>query len=77
VEPLAEALREAIFTTDGQRYQMGLNGRALVEKKYTWPAIADQMKRAYEWVLHSGGSCKTFSGVFAREESGVRFQESE
>lgn len=30
---------------------MGENGRRLVEAKYTWPAIAEQMKAAYEHVL--------------------------
>ena len=48
VEPLAEALKGALSLTDEERHQLGLNGRRLVEAKYTWPAIADQMKRAYE-----------------------------
>jgi glycosyltransferase involved in cell wall biosynthesis len=54
VEPLADALREAMSLTDEERHQLGLNGRRLVEAKYTWPAIADQMKRTYEWVLQGG-----------------------
>jgi len=54
VEPLVVALKEAMSLTDEDRYQLGLQGRALVEKKYTWPVIAEQMKRAYEWVLKGG-----------------------
>jgi hypothetical protein len=26
-------------------------GRALIESKYTWPRVADQMKSVYEWML--------------------------
>ena len=53
-EPLAEALREAMGLSDEERRAMGENGRKLVEAKYTWPAIAEQMKAAYEWVLNGG-----------------------
>jgi glycosyltransferase involved in cell wall biosynthesis len=54
VEPLAAALREAINLSDDERHAMGENGRRLVEAKYTWPAIAEQMKVAYEWILCGG-----------------------
>lgn len=54
VEPLVDALHEAIGLMDCERYQMGINGRALVESKYTWPAVALQMKASYEWLLHGG-----------------------
>ncbi len=54
VEPLAEALMEAMGLTDEERRVLGANGRRLVEMKYTWPAIASDMKRAYEWALHGG-----------------------
>jgi glycosyltransferase involved in cell wall biosynthesis len=53
-EPLAEALREAMGLTDEERRIMGENGQRLVAAKYTWPAIAEQMKQAYEWVLNGG-----------------------
>jgi len=53
-EPLAEALKEAMGLSDDERRAMGENGRRLVEAKYTWPAIAEQMKAAYAWVLHGG-----------------------
>jgi len=47
VNPLAEALREAMGLTDEERCQMGLRGRDLVESKYAWPAISEQIKVAY------------------------------
>ena len=54
VEPLAAALREAMVLSDEERRAMGANGGKLVEAKYTWPAIAEQMKAAYAWVLNGG-----------------------
>jgi len=53
-EPLAEALKEAMELSDEERRAMGENGRRLVEAKYTWPAIAEQMKAAYAWILDGG-----------------------
>jgi glycosyltransferase involved in cell wall biosynthesis len=49
--PLANALREAMALTDGERREMGERGRGLVESKYAWPRIAKQMKAVYEWML--------------------------
>lgn len=54
VEPLTEALREAMKLTDEKRQAMGENGRALVERKYMWGAIADRMKIAYDDTLRFG-----------------------
>lgn len=56
VEPLASALREAASLADADRYQMGMNGRRLVEAKYTWPAVAAEVKKAYEWKLKGRGA---------------------
>jgi glycosyltransferase involved in cell wall biosynthesis len=53
-EPLAEALNAAIMLTEHERHAMGLQGRLLVDTKYTWPAIAQQMHDAYAWLLHGG-----------------------
>jgi glycosyltransferase involved in cell wall biosynthesis len=47
VEPLTEALREAMSLTDEERWAMGENGRRLVEKKYRWEAVAEQMMELY------------------------------
>lgn len=55
VEPLVEALREAMGLSDEERRTMGENGRKLVESKYTWPVVAERMKKAYESVLSLKG----------------------
>jgi glycosyltransferase involved in cell wall biosynthesis len=54
VEPLANALREAMALSDGERSEMGARGRSLIERKYTWPSVAAQMKSVYEWMLGQG-----------------------
>lgn len=54
VEPLARALDEATKAGDAGRRVMGERGRALVEERFTWPRVAEQMKRVYEWVLGAG-----------------------
>lgn len=54
VEPLIQALREAMELSDAQRYEMGRHGRSLVAAKYMWPGIAQNMKSVYEWMLGRG-----------------------
>ncbi|MEI7946288.1 MAG: glycosyltransferase [bacterium] len=54
VEPLEEALKEAMSLRDEERHVMGENGRRLVEAKYMWPTIAANMKQAYGGLLESG-----------------------
>jgi glycosyltransferase involved in cell wall biosynthesis len=51
VEPLANALREALKLSDEERKQMGLNGRKLVEEKYSIDIVANKMIQLYEWIL--------------------------
>lgn len=51
VEPLVKALKEAMALSDDERQEMGRNGKRLVESKYTWNAVAQQMKQAYEKLL--------------------------
>jgi glycosyltransferase involved in cell wall biosynthesis len=48
VDPLVEALREAMTLTDEERRAMCENGRRLVEAKYQWPMIAKAMEKVYE-----------------------------
>lgn len=52
VESLVKALGEA-FKLDDELREMGLRGRALIEKKYTWPQIAQEMIKVYEWAAGS------------------------
>jgi len=50
VEELVPALEEMMALPDDARHELGLNGRALVEKKYTWTAVAEQMREVYRKV---------------------------
>lgn len=50
-EPLAQALREATSLTDDERQELGANGRQLIDAKYTWPSIGEQMRAAYEQTI--------------------------
>ncbi|HUI44629.1 MAG TPA: glycosyltransferase [Nitrospirota bacterium] len=54
VEPLAIALREAISLSDATRQAMGARGRILIEDRFSWPKVAQEMKSVYEWVLGDG-----------------------
>jgi glycosyltransferase involved in cell wall biosynthesis len=54
VEPLAEALREALAATDAQRREMGLRGRKLIEAHYTWCELARKMESVYRWLTAGG-----------------------
>lgn len=51
VEPLIDALQAAMALSDAQRTEMGQRGRKLVEAKYSWPAVAEQMAAVYRWLL--------------------------
>jgi glycosyltransferase involved in cell wall biosynthesis len=51
VEPLVTALKEATALSREQLREMGARGRKLVEEKYSWPQIAQQMLEVYEWAL--------------------------
>jgi glycosyltransferase involved in cell wall biosynthesis len=54
MDALAGALREAFSISDAERAEMGERGRRLIESKYTWPRVAEQMKLVYEWMLSQG-----------------------
>lgn len=47
VNPLVMALNEAMSLDDTQRHEMGERGRRLVEMKYTWSAVVDEMIKGY------------------------------
>jgi glycosyltransferase involved in cell wall biosynthesis len=55
VEPtqdsIAEGLDGLLGMDDHGRVAMGRAGRDLVERKYSWASVAQQMIRVYEWVL--------------------------
>lgn len=53
VEPLVNALKEAMSLSDEERSAMGARGRKLVEEKYTWKAVVKAMVKGYEEILNS------------------------
>lgn len=53
VDPLMQALREAMDLSDDERRAMGVRGRAYV-RRYDWGDIARQTMDVYRWVLGKG-----------------------
>jgi glycosyltransferase involved in cell wall biosynthesis len=51
---LTSALREAMNLSDAARRKMGENARRLIQGKYTWDKIAEEMIAVYRWMLHGG-----------------------
>lgn len=51
VQPLRQALLEAMSLTDAARKAMGVRGREYVAR-YDWKNIAQQTLEVYRWVLH-------------------------
>ncbi len=64
VDPEPEAIRDALATalrqSDATRSAMGRRGREFVESTYTWRAVGQRMRRAYEWLLGAGASRPSF-----------------
>ena len=54
VDALTETLRAAVSLTDHERHEMGRRGRTLVEKRYQWHTVAQDMLSVYEWLLGNG-----------------------
>jgi glycosyltransferase involved in cell wall biosynthesis len=52
VEPLKKALEAAMQTKESELSLMGLNGRKLIEDKYSMGAVAAQMIQLYDWILN-------------------------
>jgi glycosyltransferase involved in cell wall biosynthesis len=55
-DPLAltKALDKAMQLSPQQRRAMGLKGRELVESKYSWTSVGQQMAAVYQWILAGG-----------------------
>ncbi|MDB4259903.1 glycosyltransferase, partial [Akkermansiaceae bacterium] len=51
VESIATGLSEFFQASASDLQALGDNGRALVERQFTWDQVAAQMKQVYEWVL--------------------------
>lgn len=50
-EALAEQFRAFCALSDEARKAIGMNGRALVERAFTWPGVAARMMQVYEWLV--------------------------
>jgi glycosyltransferase involved in cell wall biosynthesis len=51
VEPLVQALTEAVSLPPKELERMGRRGRRLIEVKYRWESIGRKMGEVYEWML--------------------------
>lgn len=54
--PLADAMRVLLKSTEGELEQMGRNGRKLIESKYSAEAMARSMRGVYERVVRNNSS---------------------
>lgn len=54
IKSLADALKDAFSMPTHVLRDKGLKGRALIEKKYQWPAIARDMNAFYLWLRFRG-----------------------
>jgi poly(glycerol-phosphate) alpha-glucosyltransferase len=51
---IAAGLQQMLVLGDAERVRMGAAGRRLVEERFAWARIADEMASVYEWVLCPG-----------------------
>lgn len=54
VASLSEALEAAVRSSPEELQAMGRRGRALVERRFTWPIVARQMAATYAWIRGAG-----------------------
>lgn len=52
VEPLSAALNKSLSLSDIERREMGKRGRRLVEDKYTWDAVVNNIVDGYKEILN-------------------------
>ncbi|MBI5316142.1 MAG: glycosyltransferase [Nitrospirae bacterium] len=53
-QTIAAGIGQLITMSQTERQSMGLRGRDLVEKRFSWPTIAGQIYSVYRWVLGGG-----------------------
>jgi poly(glycerol-phosphate) alpha-glucosyltransferase len=56
VESLCRGLSVLFRMTASEREQMGARGRRLVEQRFSWPVLTEEMTQVYRWAL--GGKAK-------------------
>lgn len=54
VQPLVECLNNALSKEKQELNPMGLNGRKLIEEKYSIQSVAKKMLELYNWILGNG-----------------------
>lgn len=58
IQPEPDSISSGLVTLftqpDQERSAMGLKGRQLVQDRFTWPRVAEQMLAVYRWVLGNG-----------------------
>jgi poly(glycerol-phosphate) alpha-glucosyltransferase len=54
VENIAAALNKLFSMSGDDLREMGLRGRNLVEERFQWPRVAEQMTQVYDWLLNGG-----------------------
>jgi poly(glycerol-phosphate) alpha-glucosyltransferase len=54
VESIASALSLLFSMSCHELKQMGSRGRSLVEERFRWPRVAEQMAQVYDWILSRG-----------------------
>lgn len=53
-ETINKTLHIAIYTSESERIEMGMNGKQLVAEKYSVDSLGEKMKLLYEWILYGG-----------------------
>ncbi len=51
-----EGLRQLLASSETQLQAMGQRGRALVESRYQWDAVAQETLQLYQWLINGGPS---------------------
>ncbi|VGO21666.1 glycosyltransferase [Pontiella sulfatireligans] len=62
-DSILQGLEQLAALTDEELQAMGSNGRALVEERFTWSKIAENMAQVYQWCLTGSNppACMEFS----------------
>lgn len=61
VDEVRSALEQFIAMSTGERMSMGNNGRALVERMFTWQEVARKMVEVYAWMTGASGQPELYS----------------
>jgi poly(glycerol-phosphate) alpha-glucosyltransferase len=56
IESIARGLQNLFTMSAAERAQMGAHGLQLTQTRFSWPVVATELKRVYEWILGGGQS---------------------